>query len=223
VDFHSSVCFNLERVAAWWWKPPTLLNSAYSSGANRRIGGELPRWRDVNVDVNVDPDSCSAGDSRYMEIEMKIRTIMMDPDANTPVVVLKDVNSETMLPIWIGAFEANAIAVEIEKTAAPRPTTHDLMKNIIRELGVTVRRIIITDLVDNTFFAVIEMSRDGELMMIDSRPSDAIALALRVDCPIYVDQQVIDNSASHAVEEPSTAGEDDWPDDLIDDATHYKM
>jgi bifunctional DNase/RNase len=158
-----------------------------------------------------------------MEIEMKIRTIMMDPDANTPVVVLKDVNSETMLPIWIGAFEANAIAVEIEKTAAPRPTTHDLMKNIIRELGVTVRRIIITDLVDNTFFAVIEMSRDGELMMIDSRPSDAIALALRVDCPIYVDQQVIDNSASHAVEEPSTAGEDDWPDDLIDDATHYKM
>jgi bifunctional DNase/RNase len=158
-----------------------------------------------------------------MEIEMKIRTIMMDPDANTPVVVLKDVNGDVMLPIWIGAFEANAIAVEIEKNAPPRPTTHDLMKNIIRELGVTVRRIIITDLVDNTFFAVIEMSRDGEVMMIDSRPSDAIALALRVDCPIYVDQQVINNSASAAVEEPSSAGEDDWPDDLIDDATHYKM
>jgi len=158
-----------------------------------------------------------------MEIEMKIRTIMMDPDANTPVVVLKDVNGDAMLPIWIGAFEANAIAVEIEKSAPPRPTTHDLIKNIIRELGVTVRRIIITDLVDNTFFAVIEMSRDGEIMMIDSRPSDAIALALRVDCPIYVDQQVINSSASTAVEEPSGAGEDDWPDDLIDDATHYKM
>jgi uncharacterized protein len=159
-----------------------------------------------------------------MEIEMKIRTIMMDSDANTPVVVLKDVNSDTILPIWIGAFEANAIAVEITKTSAQRPTTHDLIKNIIRELGVTVNRIVITDLVENTFYAVIEMSRDGEMLIIDSRPSDAIAVALRVDCPIYVNQQVIDNSASTRTEEEETSPSDDeWPDDLMDDAPHYKM
>jgi uncharacterized protein len=158
-----------------------------------------------------------------MEIQMKIRTIMMDPDANTPVVVLKDVGSDTMLPIWIGAFEANAIAVEIEKIAAQRPTTHDLIKNIIRELGATVNRVVITDLIENTFFAVIEMTRDGETLIIDSRPSDAIAVALRVDCPIYVNEQVINSSATTTIEEDTGRGEDEWPDDLIDDASHYKM
>jgi len=158
-----------------------------------------------------------------MEIQMKIRTIMMDPDANTPVVVLKDVGSDTMLPIWIGAFEANAIAVEIEKIAAQRPTTHDLIKNIIRELGATVNRVVITDLIENTFFAVIEMTRDGETLIIDSRPSDAIAVALRVDCPIYVNEQVINNSATTTIEEDAGRSDDEWPDDLIDDASHYKM
>jgi uncharacterized protein len=158
-----------------------------------------------------------------MEIEMRIRTIMMDPDANTPVVVLKDVNGDTMLPIWIGAFEANAIAVEIEKIAAQRPTTHDLIKNVMRELGATVRRVVITDLIENTFFAVIEMVRDGETLIIDSRPSDAIAVALRVDCPIYVNDTVISSSASATVEEDPHQPDDDWPDDLVDDASHYKM
>ena len=158
-----------------------------------------------------------------MEIEMKIRTIMMDPDANTPVVVLKDVNSDAMLPIWIGAFEANAIAVEIEKMAAQRPTTHDLIKNIVRELGAIVNRIVITDLVENTFFAVIEMTKDGETLIIDSRPSDAIAVALRVDCPIYVNEQVISSSSTTTIEEDSTSTDDEWPDDLLDDASHYKM
>jgi len=159
-----------------------------------------------------------------MEIQMKIRTIMMDQDANTPVVVLKDVASETMLPIWIGPFEANAIAVEIEKIAAQRPTTHDLIKNLIRELGATVNRVVITDLIENTFFAVIEMTRDGEVLIIDSRPSDAIAVALRVDCPIYVNETVINNSATTTIEDDSSAtGDDEWPDDLIDDASHYKM
>jgi bifunctional DNase/RNase len=158
-----------------------------------------------------------------MEIEMKIRTIMMDPAANTPVVVLKDVNGETMLPIWIGAFEASAIAVEIEKVAPQRPTTHDLIKNVVRELGAAVRRIVITDLIDNTFFAVVEMIKDGEVLLIDSRPSDAIALALRVDCPIYVNEQVINNSAATTIEDAAESGEDDWPEDLIDDTTNYKM
>jgi bifunctional DNase/RNase len=158
-----------------------------------------------------------------MEIEMRIRTIMMDPDANTPVVVLKDVNGDTMLPIWIGAFEANAIAVEIEKIAAQRPTTHDLIKNVMRELGATVRRVVITDLIENTFFAVIEMVRDGETLIIDSRPSDAIAVALRVDCPIYVNDTVISSSASATVEEDPHPSDDEWPDDLADDTSQYKM
>jgi bifunctional DNase/RNase len=158
-----------------------------------------------------------------MEIEMKIRGLMMDPTANTPIIILKDVNGDAMLPIWVGAFEANAIAVEIEKLAAQRPMTHDLVKNIIWELGATVRRIVITDLIDNTFFAVIEMIRDGEVLVVDSRPSDAIALALRVDCPIYVNEEVIQNSSTTISEEPSPQGEDDWPDDLIDDASDYKM
>jgi bifunctional DNase/RNase len=157
-----------------------------------------------------------------MEIEMKIRGLMMDPTANTPIIILKDVNGDAMLPIWVGAFEANAIAVEIEKLATQRPMTHDLLKNVIWELGATVRRIIITDLVDNTFFAVIEMNRGGELLAIDSRPSDAIALALRVDCPIYVNDEVVKNSSSTIMEEPAPP-QDDWPDDLVDDASDYKM
>jgi bifunctional DNase/RNase len=157
-----------------------------------------------------------------MEIEMKIRGLMMDPAANTPIIILKDVNGEAMLPIWVGAFEANAIAVEIEKLATQRPMTHDLVKNIIWELGASVKRIIITDLVDNTFFAIIELSRNGEVFMIDSRPSDAIALALRADCPIYVNDEVIRNSSAAIVEE-SESEPNDWPDELIDDASDYKM
>ena len=158
-----------------------------------------------------------------MEIEMKIRGLMMDPAANTPIIILKDVNGDAMLPIWVGAFEANAIAVEIEKLATQRPMTHDLVKNIIWEMGATVRRIVITDLIENTFFAVIEMIKEGEVLLIDSRPSDAIALALRVDCPIYVNEEVVKNSSASITEEPDPADEDDWPDDLLEDASDYKM
>ena len=158
-----------------------------------------------------------------MEIEMKIRGLMMDPSANTPIIILKDVSGDAMLPIWVGAFEANAIAVEIEKLATQRPMTHDLVKNIIWELGATVRRIVITDLIENTFFAVIEMIRDGEVMLVDSRPSDAIALALRVDCPIYVNEIVVKNSSTSLTEDPTPQEEDDWPDNILDDTTDYKM
>src|SRR3954447_23421035 len=127
-----------------------------------------------------------------MEIEVKIRALMMDPNSGTPIVILKDVHSDTMLPIWVGAYEANAIALEIEKIAPPRPMTHDLLRNLIVELGVRVERVVVTSLRDNTFFAVIEMrNSDGDRMILDSRPSDAIALALRADCPIYVDMEVI--------------------------------
>jgi len=157
-----------------------------------------------------------------MEVEMRIRGLMMDPSANTPIIILKDVNGDSMLPIWVGAFEANAIAVEIEKLSTQRPMTHDLLKNVIWELGESVRRIIITDLVDNTFYAVIEMVRDNQVIAIDSRPSDAIALALRVDCPIYVNNEVIKNSsASVTVDQDESS--DDWPDDFTEDASSYKM
>ena len=157
-----------------------------------------------------------------MEIEMKIRGLMMDPTANTPIVVLKEANGDSMLPIWVGAFEANAIAVEIEKLATQRPMTHDLLKNIVWELGASVRRVVITDLIDSTFFAVIEMTRAGEVLAIDSRPSDAIALALRVDCPIYVKDEVMKNSNT-SVSESEESQADQWPDELSDDTSDYKM
>ena len=153
-----------------------------------------------------------------MEIEVKIRALMMDPNSGTPIVILKDINSETMLPIWVGAYEANAIALEIEKVAPQRPMTHDLLRNLIIEMGAKVNRVVVTDLRDNTFFAVIEMqASDGSLMILDSRPSDAIALALRVDCPIYVDINVIQasRSATPSLQDEAgdlEAGDDDWPD-----------
>jgi hypothetical protein len=158
-----------------------------------------------------------------MEIEVKIRGLMMDPSANTPIIILKDVNGDAMLPIWVGAFEANAIAVEIEKIATQRPMTHDLVKNIVWELGATVRRVVITDLIDNTFFAVIEMVRNGEVLIVDSRPSDAIALALRVDCPIYVNEDVIKSSSASITDDSTPPDEEDWPDNIIEDSSEYKM
>lgn len=163
-----------------------------------------------------------------MEIEVKIRALMMDPNSGTPIIILKDVNSETMLPIWVGAYEANAIALEIEKIAPPRPMTHDLLRNLIVELGLTVDRVVVTSLRDNTFYAVIEMSgTDGEAMRLDSRPSDAIALALRADCPIFVDLEVIQASKNSVSEDEQTeseseAGEEEWP-DVIGDASDLPM
>ena len=163
-----------------------------------------------------------------MEIEVKIRALMMDPNSGTPIIILKDVQSDTMLPIWVGAYEANAIALEIEKIAPPRPMTHDLLRNLIVELGVQVDRVVVTSLRDNTFFAVIEMhNSDGDKMVLDSRPSDAIALALRADCPIYVDMEVIKASRNTLPTEESeeaevTSGEEEWP-DVIGEAGDLPM
>jgi len=108
--------------------------------------------------------------------------------------VLKDVDSELVLPIWVGMYEANAIALEIEKATPPRPMTHDLLRNAIRGLNAQVKKVVVSELRDDTFYAVIWMDQDGELVTIDARPSDALALALRSDCPIYVSRQVLDNS-----------------------------
>jgi len=152
-------------------------------------------------------------------IEVKIGALIMDPNTNTPIVVLKGVDSETVLPIWVGAFEANAIALEIEKIVPQRPMTHDLLRNLIVECGLSASRVIVTDLQENTFYAVVELrDTEGEIVSMDARPSDAIALALRLDCPIYVRQSVIDLSASSnpldaepGSSDPSS-GIEEWPD-----------
>lgn len=154
-----------------------------------------------------------------MLVEVKIGALIMDPNTNTPIVVLKGVETETILPIWVGAFEANAIALEIEKVVPQRPMTHDLLRNLILQSGFQSERVIVTDLLDNTFYAVIELSdKNGEIVSLDARPSDAIALALRLDCPIFVDKKVLDISAastqtetSFTSEENTSTGED-WPD-----------
>lgn len=161
-----------------------------------------------------------------MEIEVKIRGLMMDPSSGTPIIILKDVNSETMLPIWVGAYEANAIALEIEKIAPQRPMTHDLLRNLIVEMGASVERVVVTELRDNTFFAVIEMrNQAGAALLLDSRPSDAIALALRADCPIYVNEEVIRasrNTVGGATEEAPEGAEEEWP-DVIGEAGDLPM
>jgi bifunctional DNase/RNase len=129
-----------------------------------------------------------------MEVEMKINRLMMDPVTNMPIVILKDSESDTVLPIWVGVFEANAIALEIEKVSTPRPMTHDLIKNVLTGLEAAVHKVVVTELKDDTFYAVIWLEREGQVISIDSRPSDALALALRVDCPIFVDDEVLKNS-----------------------------
>lgn len=154
-----------------------------------------------------------------MLVEVKIGALIMDPNTNTPIVVLKGIDSDTILPIWVGAYEANAIALEIEKIVPQRPMTHDLLRNFIVESGFRVVRVIISDLKDNTFYAVIELiAENGSQMTLDARPSDAIALALRLDCAVFVAQKVLDISSSTTqtskpeFEEETVTSSEDWPD-----------
>lgn len=161
-----------------------------------------------------------------MEVEMKIRGLMMDPVTNMPIVILKDSGGGQILPIWVGIYEANAIALEIEKVTTPRPMTHDLIKNVLTGLETGVEKVVVSELRDDTFYAVIWLRRDGETITIDSRPSDALALALRLDCPIYVDEQVLKNAKS-AANVSEKAGNDElrrWLEGLNDeDFGRYKM
>ena len=129
-----------------------------------------------------------------MEVEMKIRGLMMDPVSNMPIVILKDVGGSSILPIWVGVYEANAIALEIEKVTTPRPMTHDLIKSLLAGLSTGMKKVVVSELKDDTFYAVIWLERDGEIISVDSRPSDALALALRLDCPIYVEEAVLKSS-----------------------------
>lgn len=161
-----------------------------------------------------------------MEVEMKIRGLMMDPVTQTPIVILKDVSGGTILPIWVGMYEANAIALEIEKVSTPRPMTHDLMKTLLTGLQADVRKVVVSELRDDTFYAMIWLEKNGEMISVDSRPSDALALALRTDCPIFVDDQVIRTSkATSSVSDKVTNDElKKWLESLNDeDLGRYKM
>ena len=145
-----------------------------------------------------------------MEVEMKIRGLLMDPVTNMPIVILKDAGTDTVLPIWVGIYEANAIALEIEKVSTPRPMTHDL----------------VTELREDTFYAVIWLEREGRIVSIDSRPSDALALALRVDCPIFVEDEVLKNSKLATTASDRVTSEElrKWLEGLNDeDLGRYKM
>src|SRR6266849_5458248 len=129
-----------------------------------------------------------------MQIEMTIKGLMVDPITNMPIIVLRDKEGQKVLPIWVGIFEANAIALQIENISTPRPMTHDLLRNVIEDLKASVQKVVVCDLQDNTFYALIYLSLGGQTVAIDARPSDAIALALRTRAPIFVEETVIDHA-----------------------------
>ena len=161
-----------------------------------------------------------------MEVEMKIRGLMMDPVTNMPIVVLKDMSGDAVLPIWVGIYEANAIALEIEKVTTPRPMTHDLIKVLLMGLEASIKKVVVSELRDETFYALIWLEREGHLMSVDSRPSDALALALRHDCPIFVDDKVLQSSKNSATVSEKVNDEElrKWLEGLNDeDLGRYKM
>ncbi len=160
------------------------------------------------------------------DVEVRIRGLMMDPVTNMPMIVLKDVSGEGVLPIWVGIFEANAIALEIEKSSTPRPMTHDLLRNALRAFEARVTRVVVSDLRDDTFYALIWMERDGEVLTLDARPSDALALAMRADCPIYVSRAVMENAKTGQKNGREASSEElrRWLENLgDDDMGRYKM
>jgi hypothetical protein len=160
-------------------------------------------------------------------VEVRIRGLLMDPATSMPIIVLKDVSSDIVMPIWVGIFEANAIALEIEKVAAPRPMSHDLTRNLIHNLNGQLEYIVISELKDDTFFAQLWLRQGGHPIVVDARPSDAIALALRADCPIYVAEEVIQSAklnTSGTAEGPTADQLRGWLEGLNDeDLGHYKM
>ena len=129
-------------------------------------------------------------------VEMTIKGLMVDPITNMPIIVLRDEEGQRILPIWVGVFEANAIALQIENVQTPRPMTHDLLKNVIEDLAATVERIVVSELRENTFYARIHLRTGRGSVIVDARPSDAIALALRTQAPIFVEEAVIQSARS---------------------------
>ena len=161
-----------------------------------------------------------------MQIEMTIKGLMVDPITNMPIIILRDRDGNRVLPIWVGIFEANAIALQIENISTPRPMTHDLLKNVIGDLNAEVQKIVVSDLRDNTFYAMIYLDMRGERIAVDARPSDAIALALRTRAPIYVEETVIDNAKriDFTTEKADSERLQKWLESLDpDDLGKYKM
>ena len=161
-----------------------------------------------------------------MQIEMSIKGLMVDPITNTPIVILRDKDGLKVLPIWVGIFEANAIALQIENIATPRPMPHDLLRNVIHDLKAEVQKIVVCDLQENTFYALIYLGLNGGTVAIDARPSDAIALALRTRAPIFVEDTVIDNAKTVdlTTEKADSDRLQQWLESLDpDDLGKYKM
>jgi bifunctional DNase/RNase len=162
-----------------------------------------------------------------MWVEMKVRGLALDPVSNMPIIILRDEEEKRSLPIWVGIFEANAIALELEKITTPRPMTHDLIKNILESVDAKVEKIVINDLRDNTFFALIHLRLGEEEITVDSRPSDAIALALRVGAPIFVDDDVVRRAKSVEVAPKESDDQEklkEWLENLKpEDFGKYKM
>jgi uncharacterized protein len=160
-----------------------------------------------------------------MLVEMSVKGLMVDPVTNMPIVILRDADNQRVLPIWVGPVEANAIALQIENIAPPRPMTHDLLRNLVTDLGATLARVIIADLRENTFYAYLELHRGGEVQLLDARPSDAIALAIRAKAPVFVDTRVLDQAKS--VDVPSDQADQErltrWLESLDPDDLGYKM
>jgi bifunctional DNase/RNase len=156
---------------------------------------------------------------------MSIKGLMIDPVSNMPIVILRDAENQRVLPIWVGPVEANAIALQIENVSPPRPMTHDLMKNLLSELDASVTRVVITNLRDNTFYAYLELRRRGETILIDARPSDAIALSLRTKAPVFVDSRVLEQATSVEVSSEQADQErlQRWLESLDPDDLGYKM
>jgi bifunctional DNase/RNase len=161
-----------------------------------------------------------------MQIEMTIKGLMVDPLTNAPIVILRDKDGQRVLPIWVGIFEANAIAQQIENVSPQRPMTHDLLRNVIHDLNASVQKIVVCDLQENTFYALIYLLRNGDTVAIDARPSDAIALALRTRAPIFVEDSVIEHAetADVAPDKSDTNRLQKWLESLDpDDLGKYKM
>jgi uncharacterized protein len=160
-----------------------------------------------------------------MLVEMSVKGLMVDPVTNMPIVILRDAENQRVLPIWVGPVEANAIALQIENIAPPRPMTHDLLRNLLAELGATLTRVVIADLRENTFYAYLELHRGGEVQLLDARPSDAIALAIRTKAPVFVDTKVLDQARSVDVSSEQADQErlQRWLESLDPDDLGYKM
>ena len=160
-----------------------------------------------------------------MLVEMFIKGLMIDPVTNMPIVILRDDGNQRTLPIWVGPVEANEIALQIENVTPARPMTHDLLSNVLVDLGATLERVVISDLRDGTFFAYLELERGGEVVFVDSRPSDALALSLRVRAPVFVDMKVLDQAKSvdASSDEADRERLQRWLESLDPDDLGYKM